>query len=64
MTSSLTNMFFLNFLNFNIFFFAGCAFLTYVSRESAVKAQNALHEKITLPGVRQRYKIIYVIYVC
>lgn len=29
----------------------GCAFLTYFSPESALNAQNALHEKHTLPGV-------------
>ncbi|KYN10376.1 CUGBP Elav-like family member 5 [Trachymyrmex cornetzi] len=29
----------------------GCAFLTYYSRDSAISAQNALHEKRTLPGV-------------
>lgn len=33
------------------FSFAGCAFLTYYSRDSAISAQNALHEKRTLPGV-------------
>ncbi|GLV45318.1 hypothetical protein CBL_05418 [Carabus blaptoides fortunei] len=29
---------------------ARCAFLTYFSPESALNAQNALHEKHTLPG--------------
>uniref|UniRef100_A0A1B0CAR3 RRM domain-containing protein n=1 Tax=Lutzomyia longipalpis TaxID=7200 RepID=A0A1B0CAR3_LUTLO len=31
----------------------GCAFLTYFSPESAANAQNALHEKQTLPGQHQ-----------
>ena len=39
----------------SIFFsFAGCAFLTYVERASAEKAQKALHERITLPGVSKQ----------
>ena len=38
---------------------AGCAFLTYVERASAEKAQKALHERITLPGVSESLRFLY-----
>ena len=48
---------------FYICLFAGCAFLTYCGRESAIQAQQALHEQKTLPGVSNNFPFFMLIHI-
>lgn len=41
--------------------FAGCCFVTYYTRKSALEAQNALHNMKILPGVRKGSTYLFYI---
>lgn len=44
-----------------VFFLAGCCFVTYYTRKSALDAQNALHNMKILPGVGDNHFNLHVV---
>lgn len=55
------NVVFLDLVHRTFIAFAGCCFVTYYTRKSALEAQNALHNMKILPGVRKGSTYLFYI---